>query len=461
MTELVAGKYRLVRPIGAGGMGEVHEAENVHTRKRVAIKCIRGSSARRREAVDRLLQEARGSALVRHPNVVDVYDLLREGDTAYLVMEYLEGEPLSAAIERGDAPMHQLVAWVLGAMRGVAAAHRQGVIHRDIKPDNIFLAREADTPLPVPKVLDFGVCKLRASEPGELSLTRSGHLMGTPLYMPLEQLDGASDIDARADVYAFGVTLYYVLTGRMPVEASNLPGLVVQLANDAAVPPRTHRADLPAPLDRLIMWAIAPQRDQRLPSLAAFIDELEPFASERAFHDEPTRPGALAALGARGLGVSSAPTRGPARRRRRRTLLAAGALLALVFALGWRFLAPEDAPVATSPAARALPPEPTPPRAAAQETADRPVLGALIPSAPKAEDVPVEAAGRHEEPRKAPASPKHGAAIRRRSVRRMPTELAEERMDLAENTRQRTEAPAPAAAVPTGRRGRPMRAEEF
>jgi serine/threonine-protein kinase len=348
MSQVIAGKYRLLRQIGAGGMGEVFEAVNAETHKRVAIKRIRSMAGAQPDALDRLAQEARGSALVRHPNVVDVYDLVREGDSAVLIMEFLEGEPLSAAIERGDVPTHRMVGYVLGAMRGVAAAHREGVVHRDVKPDNIFLAREGDTPVPVPKVLDFGVCKLRANTPSSLSLTRSGHMMGTPVYMPLEQLEGRTDVDERADVYAFGVTLYQALTQQLPVQATSLTELVVKLSLGQVVLPSAIRPELPQPLERLILWALEARREQRLPSLQAFVDELEPFASEREyscadarasrFCSTPVGP-ALAPQDQARSQVKGASADSPPRRTRRALLggvLAVCVLAALLGLLGWR-----------------------------------------------------------------------------------------------------------------------------
>jgi serine/threonine protein kinase len=284
--EIAGGKYRLLRLIGSGGMGEVYEAENSDTQKRVAIKCISGHVAARRDAIDRLAQEARGSGLVRHPNVVDVYDLIREDGAAYLVMEYLEGESFAEALKRGDLSPCRIVQIMLAAMRGAAEAHRKGVIHRDIKPDNIFLARVNDTPLPVPKVLDFGICKLRAVQPTDLSLTRSGHLMGTPLYMSIEQLEGRADIDGRVDVYAFGVTLYFALTGAMPYQGNTLPELIVNITTSRPSPPDVLCAAIPKTLGQLILWAIEQKRERRLDSLDAFVCELEPFVTERGFQRE-------------------------------------------------------------------------------------------------------------------------------------------------------------------------------
>jgi serine/threonine protein kinase len=286
--ELDGGKYRLIRKLGAGGMGEVFEAENTLTRKRVAIKCLHPMRVQRAEASARLLREAEAASRIRHPHVVDVYDVGREGDSVFLVMEYLEGEPLSHMIVRGGTPIHELIALLLPAMRAVAAAHRLGVVHRDIKPDNIFLAREADNERPVAKVLDFGISKLSVHEGEHTSLTRSGSTLGTPRYMAYEQLMSDKSIDGRVDVYAFGVILYEALTGHSPYEAETYPELIVKIAHGELIPPKQLRPELPSTLDRLVCWALERDRGRRVSSMDELVRELEPFSSQRLMQAEMT-----------------------------------------------------------------------------------------------------------------------------------------------------------------------------
>lgn len=288
---VIGRRYRVVRRIGEGGMGVVVEAENVVTGKRVAIKWMHPEVAARPEAAERFLREARASARVRHPNVVDVYDAVHEDDACFLVMELLEGEPLSLMLERGGMPVHEVIALLLDAMRGVVAAHKQGVIHRDIKPDNIFLATESDRAPAVPKVLDFGISKVIGAE--LMSLTRTGATMGTPMYMSYEQLCGVKDIDVRTDVYAFGVVLYEALTGRPPFEAANLPQLVAKMTHTQPATPRALRPDIPDRLDRVIQRAMSKERESRFSSLGELIEQLEPFASPHAFHQQLTAASAV------------------------------------------------------------------------------------------------------------------------------------------------------------------------
>ena len=284
---LIGGKYRLDRLLGQGGMGSVFAAENMLTGKRVAIKCMNAEIATNAEASNRFLREAKASARIRHPNVVDVYDVLQVDGSFYLIMELLEGESLAEFLTREAIPLPRLLKLLLGAMRGVVAAHREGVIHRDVKPENIFLAREGDDAQVVPKVLDFGISKIQDTQ--EIALTAPGSALGTVLYMATEQLVGAANVDARADVYAFGVILYQVITGRLPFMAESFSALVLRIMTEQPVPVRQLRPDVPARLSQLIEWAMAKQRDDRLPSVEVLIHELEPFADEARFSGQLSR----------------------------------------------------------------------------------------------------------------------------------------------------------------------------
>jgi serine/threonine-protein kinase len=302
---VLAGKHRIVRVLGEGGMGVVLEAEHVLSGKRVAIKWLHPSSHDPSQAFGRMLREAQAAARVRHPNVVDVYDVSADGSSMFLVMELLEGETLAAALARGSIAIPTLIALLLEAMRGVAEAHRQSVIHRDIKPENIFLVRHRDREQPTPKVLDFGISKL--VEAGSLSLTRTGDALGTPLYMSAEQLRGVRDLDARADVYAFGVILYEALTGRPPYEAETLSALISQVSTPPPSP-KSLRPELPSALDRAVQHALMPDREQRTPSIDALIAELAPFAVASGEHgslwSSTTSPLAPRASRSRSIGAS-------------------------------------------------------------------------------------------------------------------------------------------------------------
>jgi serine/threonine protein kinase len=182
---VVGGKHRILHALGEGGMGTVYAAENLLTLKRMAIKWLHPRLIAVQEASQRLLHEARATARIRHRNVVDIYDVVLEGESVFLVMELLLGEQLSTFLAREQLTIHEVIALLLPAMRGVAAAHAAGVVHRDIKPDNILLAREAGSSDLVPTVIDFGIS--RVFEADGARLTRSGMTMGTPRYVSYEQ----------------------------------------------------------------------------------------------------------------------------------------------------------------------------------------------------------------------------------------------------------------------------------
>jgi len=285
---LIGSKYLLDRLLGQGGMGSVFAAQNTLTGKQVAIKCLNPDVATSPEASLRFKREAKASARVRHPNVVDVYDVISEDGAFFLIMEYLEGETLASLLASRATSLPDLIRFVTAAMRGVAAAHREGVIHRDIKPENIFLAREGDHAQVVPKVLDFGISKIQGTQ--DLGLTAPGAALGTVLYMSIEQLHGVSDLDVRADVYAFGVILYQAVTGCAPFEAETLPALIMRIMTEHATPVKELRPDVPPKLAQIIEWAMARERDNRLPTLDRFSAELEPFSDDARYHYQLTRP---------------------------------------------------------------------------------------------------------------------------------------------------------------------------
>ncbi len=283
---IVGGKYRVLRLLGRGGMGAVLEAEHEITKKRVAIKWLHPEIATDADAQTRFVREAQASSRVRHPNIVDVYDVVGEGGALFLVMELLEGETLTALLRRGGLPIHKLIELLLPALRAVAAAHRLGVIHRDLKPDNIFLAHVPDSSQPVPKVLDFGISKV--SDTSALTLTRTGAAMGTPMYMSIEQLCGDKDLDARADVYALGVILYEAVTGQAPFQAETFSELAIKVATVEPPGPKQIRPELPAALASVIGAAMAKKREHRLSSVEELVERLEPFASEPSFRASMT-----------------------------------------------------------------------------------------------------------------------------------------------------------------------------
>lgn len=284
---LLGAKYRVLAKLGEGGMGTVFCAENELTGKHVAIKWMHPHLAANPDAAERMLREARAASKLSHPNVVDVYDVVRDDQTLFLVMELLQGETLREYLRNNPNPkLNEFIGLLMGAMAGVAAAHQHGVIHRDLKPDNIFLERIAGIALPTAKVVDFGIAKL--AEIRGSTLTETGAAIGTPVYMSLEQLRGDKDIDARTDVYAFGVMLYEAVVGRMPYNAATLPELAIKVATTDPITVRSLRPDVPLVLANAIDRAVARDRTLRWPDVQTLMHQLRPFIAESGFRAQST-----------------------------------------------------------------------------------------------------------------------------------------------------------------------------
>ncbi len=277
--DLLDERYRLDRILGRGGMGVVYAARNLRTGKMVAIKWMsvgrRHSAAATTTMAERFRREARAAASIRHPNVVDVYDVGGPDDAPFLVMELLEGEALSARIRQGTLPFDEAARVMRGVMRGVSAAHRGGIVHRDLKPDNVFLCAQPDGGASLPKVLDFGVAAIRGdSAEGLASLTRTGAIIGTPAYMSPEQLTGRS-VDARTDVYALGVMLFEALTAKLPFDAKNASELAVMQATSAPTRVSKLRPELFGACERLMTRALAREASDRYASVDEFAQALD------------------------------------------------------------------------------------------------------------------------------------------------------------------------------------------
>ena len=271
------GRYRVVRCIGVGGMGAVYEAIHDDLEKRVALKTLHPSMAREPEARARFLREGRAASRIRHPNVVEVFDVGQHDDTLFLVMEHLVGEDLAALLVReGPLPVERLVDLVLPVIAAVATAHEEGVVHRDLKPENIFLAQTRNGAVQ-PKVLDFGISKV-SGVPTAQRITGASSMIGTPLYMSPEQAQGRA-IDGRSDQYALGVILYEGATGRVPYDAPELYPLLHAIVQGQHAAPRSLRADLPADFEAVIERAMARDADRRFDSLHGLGHALLPFAS--------------------------------------------------------------------------------------------------------------------------------------------------------------------------------------
>jgi len=259
---IVEQKYELVRLLGEGGMGAVWVAKHLTLDVHVALKIMHSELARQMPgAADRMLQEARAAACIGHPAIVQVFDYGRTKDgDPFISMELLHGESLAQALtRRGRLPPTRALQVLLPIADALAVAHQRGIVHRDLKPDNVFLARLADGRVQ-PKVLDFGVAKLEtASSP---KLTMQGTVLGSPAYMAPEQAWGENDIDQRADVWAFAVMLYELLTGDTPFHADTYNALLFAITRDQPKSIVDHGINEPELWD-LINRCLAKDRDQR------------------------------------------------------------------------------------------------------------------------------------------------------------------------------------------------------
>ncbi|WP_394833288.1 serine/threonine protein kinase [Pendulispora rubella] len=278
---VLLGKYRVERVLGHGGMGLVVSARHLSLEDRVAIKLLLPKHAENGDLVQRFLREARAAVRIRSQHVARVTDVgTLDYGGPYMVMEYLDGSDLAVVLEQnGPMPIHVAVDFVLQALEALAEAHSLGIVHRDVKPGNLFLTRHADG-APCIKVLDFGISKVLQAD--DQSLTRAGGMLGSPLYMAPEQLESARDVDARADVYSMGVVLFELLTQQRPFNAGDLPRLLYKVLNEERPPARSVRADIPPALDQVILTSMARDRGHRYPSVAEFALALLPFGSNQA-----------------------------------------------------------------------------------------------------------------------------------------------------------------------------------
>jgi serine/threonine-protein kinase len=267
-------RYRLERVIASGGTGTVFRARDVATRRRVAVKAMLREHATDRHLVARFLEEAQAAALVRHPHVVEVLDSGVSADgTPFIVEELLEGETLARRVRRvGRLPVDDALGILLPVAEAIAHAHARGVVHRDLNPSNIFLVDERGARLPTPKVLDFGISKIGAGSP--LDASSAGLSMGTPAYMSPEQVRSARSVDTRADVWAIGVSLFEMVSGRPPFPDLDPSSTFVDICTTIAprldaVMPGTPRA-LAAFVERCLM----PAREDRYADGAAALEAL-------------------------------------------------------------------------------------------------------------------------------------------------------------------------------------------
>gem|GEM_PF-1261419 len=309
--KVFAGRYKILRKLGQGGMGAVYLAEQVGIGHRVALKLLNSQLAGHEEIIQRFMNEAKSYARIAHPHAVAFHEFGQDADgTLFISTEYIEGPDLKKYLmERGRLQPGDAFEVILQIADALEHAHQNGVIHRDLKPENVIV-REGIRGIHA-KVLDFGIA--RVLEEGQARLTVAGNIAGTPQYMSPEQVRGF-DVDARADVYVIGVVLFELLTGLQPYAAPTVPEMLYRQAHDP-VPPLTKFLPGMEPIDRVIQRATAKSADARHPSMAAFAAELL-----EAMGELPPEMASAALTPTSTLGVMS-PPRGATAHGRRSTEL--------------------------------------------------------------------------------------------------------------------------------------------
>jgi serine/threonine protein kinase len=260
----VIGEYEIEEKIGEGAMGAVYRAIHPAIHKRVAIKIMTPKLFDEPESVKRFVAEARAVAAIEHPGIVDVFGFGRIADgRTYLVMEWLDGSSLGARLQQGPIPWQEACDIIRQIARALEAAHGKGIVHRDLKPENVFL-QQIDDEKPVVRLLDFGLAKTTNKEDAQVAKTRTGQMLGTPLYMSPEQCK-SKGVDHRTDIYALGCMAYELLLGKTPFDADNVAELISHHLVAEPPQPTSLKADLDPDLAKLLFGMIQKDPDKRPP----------------------------------------------------------------------------------------------------------------------------------------------------------------------------------------------------
>ena len=300
--KVVGGVYRIRERIASGGMGVVYLAEHLHIGRKFALKLLTKAVAQNPTAIERLKQEAIAASSIEHDNIVEIvsFDTTPEGEV-FIVMELLRGTDLAGLLEKhGALPVDRAIPIAIQICRAVGAAHAAGIIHRDLKPENVFVTQKGDRDFV--KVLDFGISKVKDAEVEAVRMTKTGQLVGTPLYMSPEQARGETEVDKRADIYSLGVMIYEMLAGETPFLGENYFQLLWKHTHETPVPPSQTPSGghVPPALETTILRALSKTRDERFQSmeeleraLLAACPGLEAppaFTSAARTHSLPTEP---------------------------------------------------------------------------------------------------------------------------------------------------------------------------
>ncbi len=274
--------YVIEAKLGQGGMGVVYRARDAKLDRNVAIKVLPPELVRDPERRRRFVQEARAASAVNHPAIASIYEIEDEGENTYIVMEYVDGATVRQLVERGELDLGSAIEIGIQVADGLARAHEAGVVHRDIKSDNIMVTHDGH-----PKILDFGLAKLLDKEDGDggpsrletVAMTQAGMVVGTVSYMSPEQARGLP-ADKRSDVFSLGIVLYEMATGRLPFQGQSMLDTMHAIAFDATQPIRTIRADLPFSLQRIVDRCLRKKPEDRYPDLREAVTDLRAVRRE-------------------------------------------------------------------------------------------------------------------------------------------------------------------------------------
>jgi serine/threonine-protein kinase len=276
LGRVIDGRYRVEKSIGEGGMGIVYLISHAVLGKRMALKVLRGEMAKDADVVQRFMQEAQSATSIGHPNIIDISDFGRLPDgSVYFVMEFLDGESLSKMIHRGGSiPMATAIHVVRQIASALEAAHTRGIVHRDLKPDNIYLVKQGHDEHFV-KVLDFGIAKVGGANS---KLTRTGMIFGTPHYMSPEQAAGQS-VDQRTDIYALGVIMYEMFTGKVPFDGDTFMGILSKHMFEPPLPPSKVKGAGLGAIEDVILKALAKKQEERYQNMGELVADLDAISS--------------------------------------------------------------------------------------------------------------------------------------------------------------------------------------
>jgi serine/threonine-protein kinase len=306
VERVLSANYELDREIGRGGMGIVYKAKDRRLKRHVAVKLLPPELAFRGEIRSRFLKEAETAAQLSHPNIVPIYSVDERDGLVYFVMAFVDGENLAARLHsQGRLDSVEARRILKEVAEALAYAHERGVVHRDIKPDNILLCADDDGRV---MVTDFGIARA-VSEGADSRLTATGMAIGTPAYMSPEQSMGERDIDGRADLYALGVVGYQMLSGELPFNAPSTPALLVKQISERPTPVDVHRPDAPPDLARAIMLLLEKEPANRFPTADALVTALDsgdvPELPSAALTHEPNRLASIPTYGRDSRGVTT------------------------------------------------------------------------------------------------------------------------------------------------------------